>query len=311
MTTILTSSPSKTDVTETPIRTLMHRDPEEAFTKHLHRLTSEDIEYACLFHPSKILHFACNILNPEQFDYCCQRDTRCGLVHFNDRMTDKLFATCLKYDWVSALCWLPARLTEKQFARLVRQYPHDVLCHPNCHEKLTIKHLDYLIRQCPSMALEYAEYLLTDHQFEYCSRRAPQEAMEYCGFRLKKGLLRYCCLREPAFALENMLMSMPPKLLDECCSLARDAALEYAYNRMTPKRRADCVRKEPWVALQYVPDRLKPAQLVRLASAHTQQIEEFLSLYPDSKLRKALVPILGKLDATTRAVVATFIAKCI
>jgi hypothetical protein len=159
--------------------------------------------------------------------------------------------------------------------------------------------------------LEHAEYLLTDAQFEYCARRAPFEAMEYCGSRLKGGLLRYCCLRYPDFALEKALLKSNPKLLDQCCLLAPGAALKHAPRMMTAVRFAECVRQDPWSALLHVPDRLPPAQLVRLASSHTCQIEEYFSLCPDSKLLKALAPILRKLDAATRAVVSRVIAESI
>ena len=178
MKTIL-AAPPKTDVPKIPIKTLLDRDPDDAFTNHLHWFKSEDIEYSCLFHPSQTLQFAVNLLNPEQFDYCCQRDTHRSLACFGEIMTDELFAICFRYDPASALVWQTDRLTKMQFDRCVREHPIVVLEYYPCHHRLTINHLKYFIRECPQSVLEHAEYLLTDAQFEYCSRRAPLEAMVY------------------------------------------------------------------------------------------------------------------------------------
>lgn len=293
------------------IREILTNDPLHALVDYPHLLTLEDIEYACLFHPSEALEFAFNLLNSEQFDYCCQRCPRTGFPCFGDIMTDRLFATCFKYDPTSALIWRTDRLSKKQFDRCVREYPLAVLEYLPCHHRLTIKHLKYFIRECLQSVLEHAEYLLTDAQFEYCSRRAPLEAMEYCGHRLKGRLLRYCCLQDPEFALGKGLLNSNPKLFDQCCHLAPGAALRHASHKMTAGQLAFCVSEDPWSALHHVPDRLPPGQLVRLASDYTEQIEQHLSLFPDSKLLKALAPLLRELDVTTRAVVSNAIAESV
>jgi len=131
MNTIL-ATPPKTDVPEIPIKTLLDRDSDDAFTNHLHRFKPEDIEYSCLFHPSQTLQFAVNHLNPEQFDYCCQRDTHRSLACFGEIMTDELFAICFRYDPMSALVCQTDRLSKKQFDRCVREYPLAVLEYLPC-----------------------------------------------------------------------------------------------------------------------------------------------------------------------------------
>jgi hypothetical protein len=78
---------------------------------------------------------------------------------------------------------------------------------------------------------------------------------------------------------------------------------------MTAGQFAFCVREDPWSALYYVPDQLPPEQLVRLASDHTEKIEQEISLYQDSKLLRTLVPLLGQLDDATKAVVSNAIAE--
>lgn len=291
------------------IREILASDPVHALVDFPHLLTAENIEYGCLFHPSETLEFAFDRLNPEQFDYCCQRSPRTGFARFGDIMNDRLFATCFKYDPTSALVWQTDRLTKRQFDRCVREFPLAVLEYHPCHHRFTIKHLKYLIRKCPQRVLEHAECMLTDAQFESCSRRAPLEAMVYCGHRLKGGLLRYCSLREPEVALAEGSLNNNPKLFDQCCHLNPGAALRHVSHKMTAGQFAFCVREDPWSALVHVPDRLPPAQLLRLASDHTEEIEQHLSLFSDSKLFEALVPLLEKLDIPTRDVISRVIAE--